>query len=239
MVTNRLLKQGGRHMGKKQLVEWILEHQSGYEELAREIWERPETAYEESFASGLLGSVLEREGFRVRREIGGIPTAFVAEYGTGGPILGILGEYDALPGLSQKVSAVREPVSPDGPGHGCGHHLLGTAGVEAAVALKHRLDAEGLAGTIRYYGCPAEEVLSGKNVHGARGRLRRPGCGLDLASRQPEYAMEHPYLGADLRRASLPRTDSPCGRGSPSGSERPGCRGADEHRRELLAGTCA
>ncbi|AEI43471.1 amidohydrolase [Paenibacillus mucilaginosus] len=163
-------------MGKKQLVEWILEHQSGYEELARQIWERPETAYEESFASGLLGSVLEREGFRVRGEIGGIPTAFVAEYGTGGPILGILGEYDALPGLSQKVSAVREPVTPDGPGHGCGHHLLGTAGVEAAVALKHRLDAEGLAGTIRYYGCPAEEVLSGKTF------MAREGVFDDLAA---------------------------------------------------------
>ncbi|WP_426445896.1 amidohydrolase [Paenibacillus sp. S-38] len=156
-------------MGKKQLVQWMLEHEPLYEDLALQIWERPETAYEELFASSLLSSVLEEAGFRLRRGIGGIPTAFVAEYGSGGPVLGILGEYDALPGLSQKVSAEREPVTPNGPGHGCGHNLLGTAGVEAAVALKHRLEAEGIAGTIRYYGCPAEEVLSGKTFMAREG----------------------------------------------------------------------
>ncbi|MCZ8521685.1 MULTISPECIES: amidohydrolase [Paenibacillus] len=156
-------------MGKKQLVEWMNEHRSTYEDLALRIWERPETAYEETFASGLLSSALEQAGFKLRTSIGGIPTAFVAEYGSGGPVLGILGEYDALPGLSQKVAAVREPVVPDGPGHGCGHNLLGTAGVEAAIALKQRAEAEGLAGTIRYYGCPAEEVLSGKTFMAREG----------------------------------------------------------------------
>ncbi|WP_028558998.1 amidohydrolase [Paenibacillus pinihumi] len=149
-------------MGKKKLVEWLNANKSTYEELALRIWERPEPAYEEAFASKLQRETLEAAGFRINSGIGGVPTAFVAEYGSGSPVLGILGEYDALPGLSQKVSAVREAIIPGGPGHGCGHNLLGTAGVEAVIGLKQRLDDEGLSGTIRYYGCPAEEVLSGK-----------------------------------------------------------------------------
>ncbi|MFE4713563.1 amidohydrolase [Paenibacillus sp. NPDC056722] len=149
-------------MSKKQLVNWLETNRTTYEELALRIWNRPEVAYAEAFASKLQSETLEAAGFRITSGIGGVPTAFVAEYGSGGPVLGILGEYDALPGLSQKVSAVREPITPGGPGHGCGHNLLGTAGVEAVTALKQSLDEAGLSGTIRYYGCPAEEVLSGK-----------------------------------------------------------------------------
>ncbi|GGG72313.1 amidohydrolase [Paenibacillus radicis (ex Gao et al. 2016)] len=149
-------------MGKNHLAAWLDEHKESFEELARQIWERPEIAYTESFASNLQIQTLRDAGFTIESGVGGVPTAFVAEYGSGKPVIGLLGEYDALPGLSQKVSAVKEAVTPNGPGHGCGHNLLGTAGVAAAIALKHGIDSEGLAGTIRYYGCPAEEVLSGK-----------------------------------------------------------------------------
>lgn len=130
--------------------------------MAQEIWEHPEVAFSETFASELQIEKLSDEGFKIKRNIGNLPTAFVAEYGSGKPIIGILGEYDALPGLSQKVSSSRDQVIPNGPGHGCGHNLLGTAGVEAVLALKNAMDQDGLGGTIRYYGCPAEEELSGK-----------------------------------------------------------------------------
>ncbi|MBJ6361803.1 amidohydrolase [Paenibacillus sp. MAHUQ-46] len=149
-------------MGKKHIVAWLDEHKESFAKLARQIWERPEIAYAESFAAGLQIQALREAGFAIESGVGSVPTAFVATYGSGKPVIGLLGEYDALPGLSQKVSSVREAVTPNGPGHGCGHNLLGTAGVAAAIALKQSIEAEGLSGTIRYYGCPAEEVLSGK-----------------------------------------------------------------------------
>lgn len=130
--------------------------------LARQIWERPEVALEERFASGLLADELEAAGFRVERAVAGMPTAFVASWGAGGPTIGILGEYDALPGLSQQLSFERSPVAQGGPGHGCGHNLFGVASFGAALAIKAHLEANGLPGTVRYYGCPAEETLVGK-----------------------------------------------------------------------------
>ncbi|MDB0580805.1 amidohydrolase [Salinicoccus roseus] len=130
--------------------------------MAQDIWDHPQTAYEETYASGIQKKELKNHGFTIKDQVGGLDTAFVAEFGQGRPIIGILGEYDALPGLSQTVSPTKKEAEPNGPGHGCGHNLLGTAGVEAVVALKEKMEEEGLAGTIRYYGCPAEEVLSGK-----------------------------------------------------------------------------
>lgn len=130
--------------------------------LARQIWERPEIALEERFASGLLAADLEAAGFAVERGVAGLPTAFVASWGRGGPTIGILGEYDALPGLSQQLSTERSPVAQGGPGHGCGHNLFGVASLGAAMAIKRELEAGGLPGTVRYYGCPAEETLVGK-----------------------------------------------------------------------------
>jgi len=130
--------------------------------LARQIWERPEIALQERFASGLLADELEAAGFTVERGVAGMPTAFVASWGAGGPTIGILGEYDALPGLSQQMSAERSPVAKGGPGHGCGHNLFGVASFGAALAVKAHLEAAGLPGTVRFYGCPAEETLVGK-----------------------------------------------------------------------------
>lgn len=131
-------------------------------EIALKIWGRPEPAFRESFAAGLQAEALEAAGFRLARGIAGMATAFSAEFGSGGPVIGILGEYDSLAGLSQKVAARREPVVEGGLGHGCGHNLLGTGGVGAALALREALASGELRGRVRYYGCPAEETLAGK-----------------------------------------------------------------------------
>ncbi|MNH95877.1 p-aminobenzoyl-glutamate hydrolase subunit B [compost metagenome] len=149
-------------MSKKHIVDWIDHNQASFDHLADQIWAHPELAYEERFASEAQIEVLKDAGFRITRDVGGIRTAFIAEKGSGTPVIGIIGEFDALPGLSQRVGVTPGPIVHNGAGHGCGHNLLGTAGVEAAIAVMDRLLTEGLSGTVRYYGCPAEEVLSGK-----------------------------------------------------------------------------
>lgn len=134
-----------------------------YCDLSDRIWAMPELAFEEYRSVAEQIAMLEDEGFRITQKVGGMATAFIAEYGSGGPIVGILGEFDALPDLAQ-VSGVtgHQPTTAGAPGHGCGHNLLGAGSALAAVALKDALEAEGIAGTVRYYGCPAEESGSGK-----------------------------------------------------------------------------
>lgn len=102
-------------------------------ELARELWETPELGLHEHESSALLADTLREEGFEVETGVGGMPTAFVATYGETGPRIGILGEFDSLPGLSQRVTAERDPVEEGGPGHGCGHNLFGVAALGGAV----------------------------------------------------------------------------------------------------------
>jgi aminobenzoyl-glutamate utilization protein B len=132
-------------------------------ELSHAIWGFCETRYNEFQSAELLCTTLEEEGFQVTREAGGIETAFVGSYGSGSPIIAILGEYDALAGLSQKAGVtVKEELVIDGNGHGCGHHLLGTGSLAAAIAIRHYMEQSGLKGTVRYYGCPAEEGGGGK-----------------------------------------------------------------------------
>ncbi len=149
-------------MSKQDLFAWIDEKEDFLRDIAHKIWEKPEVGLVEEYASELQQNALRDAGFQITTGVGEEPTAFVAEYGSGRPILGILGEYDALPGLSQKVCAERDPVKKGAPGHGCGHNLLGTAGVGAALALKEAIDSKEVSGTVRYYGCPAEETLVGK-----------------------------------------------------------------------------
>ena len=165
-------------MSKSNMTKWMDENKAKFSDLAKQIWEHPELGYNESFASSLQIKTLEEAGFKVTSGIGDIPTAFVAEYGNGKPVIGILGEFDALPGLSQQVTPNMNPVVPNGPGHGCGHNLLGTAGVTAVIALKERMEAEMLPGTIRYYGCPAEELLSGKTFMARAGVFDDLDCAL-------------------------------------------------------------
>lgn len=146
---------------KTNLIDWIDNYQTKFKDLAKAIWDRPEIALEEKYASQLQRDTASAAGFRIT-ELEGLPTAFVAECGSGQPVIGILGEYDALGEMSQAISAEPEPVQAGAPGHGCGHNLLGVASLAAALALKEQLDAGTIKGTLRYYGCPAEEMLSGK-----------------------------------------------------------------------------
>ncbi|EJN61369.1 amidohydrolase [Halogranum rubrum] len=130
--------------------------------LTEVLWENPELGLHETESAKLLSAELAEAGFDVTEGLGGMPTAFSATYGDGDPHIGILGEYDALPGLSQTVSSSREPVEAGAPGHGCGHNLFGAAGVGAALAVKEAIDDERLDGTVTFFGCPAEEILVGK-----------------------------------------------------------------------------
>jgi aminobenzoyl-glutamate utilization protein B len=126
--------------------------------LARKIWDFAEPGYLEKQSSAALADHLERAGFKVERGVASIPTAFTATFGTGKPTIGILGEYDALPELSQEAVPFRQPRA-DGNGYGqaCGHHLFGVASATAAIAVAEQLKAGALTGTVRFYGCPAEE----------------------------------------------------------------------------------
>jgi aminobenzoyl-glutamate utilization protein B len=124
---------------------------------ALKIWKWSEPGYQETKSSALLSGMLDEAGFKVERKVGGIPTAFTATYGTGKPIIGIVGEFDALPGLSQEAVAYRQPREEGTYGHGCGHHLFGVASASAAIALAEQIKAGQIRGTLRYYGCPAEE----------------------------------------------------------------------------------
>lgn len=130
--------------------------------LANQIWEFAETALQETRSSAALAAYAESQGFTVQRGVADLPTAFVAEFGSGHPIVGILGEFDALPGVSQKAQPTREPLVPGGAGHGCGHNLFGPASLGAACAIKDLIAAGTLRGTIRFYGTPAEEAVGGK-----------------------------------------------------------------------------
>lgn len=125
------------------------------------LWENPELGGQEIRSANLFRDMLKNEGFVIVNEEH-LEHAFYAEYGSGSPVIAILGEYDALPGLSQKVGITKEPIIEGGAGHGCGHNLLGTAAALGAIAVKRFLEKENISGTIRFYGCPEEELLSGK-----------------------------------------------------------------------------
>ena len=130
--------------------------------LSDQIWAYAETALRETRSSKALADYAEQQGFRVERGVAGMPTAFVASYGEGRPVIGILGEYDALPGISQKAQPTKEPLEAGAAGHGCGHNLFGVASLGAATAVKELIAVGKLQGTIRFYGTPAEESVGGK-----------------------------------------------------------------------------
>ena len=146
---------------EQEIIDQLDKKSTQYTEIAHSIWEWAEMGYLEEKSSALLQKTLSDQGFEIKKGVAGIPTAFVAEYGKGSPVIAIMGEYDALPGLSQQ--AVPEKKSANGAaGHACGHHLFGTASSAAAIAAKEWLKSTGTQGTIRFYGCPAEEGGSGK-----------------------------------------------------------------------------
>jgi aminobenzoyl-glutamate utilization protein B len=132
-----------------------------YADLAKQIWSFAEVGYQEVRSSALLATELETAGFRITRGVVGMPTAFTAEWGSGKPVIGILGEFDALPGLAQDATPLQKAIA-GAAGHGCGHNLFGVASSAAAIAVKDWMTANRITGTLRFYGTPAEEGGSGK-----------------------------------------------------------------------------
>ena len=133
-----------------------------YKKTALQIWDYAEVGYKEIKSTALLQQMLKDNGFTIEAGVAGIPTAFVATYGTGKPVIGILAEFDALPGLSQEAVPEKKPVTGRDAGHACGHHLFGTASVAAGIEIKELIEKKKLSGTIKVFGCPAEEGGSGK-----------------------------------------------------------------------------
>jgi aminobenzoyl-glutamate utilization protein B len=147
---------------KELAFDWIENNRKLAIEIGDRVWGFAELGLIESRSSALLAEELERHGFKVERGIAGMPTAFVATWGDGRPVIGIMGEYDALPGLSQKKIPRQEPLEPGKPGHGCGHNIHGSSGMAAAIAVKNAMEKNGAEGAVKFFGCPAEENFSGK-----------------------------------------------------------------------------
>jgi aminobenzoyl-glutamate utilization protein B len=149
-------------MLKEKAWKWIDEHKDEFIEVSNKIWGYAELGLCEDKSSKLLAEKLEKYGFRVKLGVAGMPTAILAEWGEGTPIIGVQGEYDALPGISNKVVPHKEALVEDGMGHGCGHNVHGTTALTAALAVKYEMESKGIKGTIRFYGTPAEENFGGK-----------------------------------------------------------------------------
>ncbi|SIR64805.1 aminobenzoyl-glutamate utilization protein B [Haladaptatus litoreus] len=147
---------------KQGLFETIEAERDRLKTVARDIWENPEVALQESASSERLQSILREEGFEVTTGVGGIETAFIARYGQENPVVGTMGEFDALPGMSQQAKAEREPVEAGAPGHGCGHNLFGVGSLGAAIAVKDAIERNELSGSVVFFGTPAEEAGGGK-----------------------------------------------------------------------------
>jgi len=165
-------------MASETAIQEIEDKTDSLYELARKIWNNPEVANKEVNACKWTAEYLEAEGFDVEVGYANVPTAIRASFGSGYPTIGFLGEYDALPGMSQQVSTEKEPVVSGGPGEACGHNLLGVACVGAVVGIKKEMEEKGLSGTIVYYGCPAEEILTGKAFMARDGAFRELDCAI-------------------------------------------------------------
>lgn len=158
-------------------IEEIERKREAIDELSRFIWNNPEAGFKEYKAHEKVAAFMESEGFQVERGAGGVPTAIKAVYGSGHPVIGFMGEFDALPGLSQRVSVDKEEIEGQPYGHGCGHNLLCAAHVGGVLGLKEEMKRKSLPGTIVFYACPGEELLTGKPLMAKGGAFE----GLDVA----------------------------------------------------------
>jgi aminobenzoyl-glutamate utilization protein B len=147
---------------KDAVIRTVEQHQQELIKVSDDIWSHAETALKEYKSSKALADVAEANGFRVTREVSKMPTAFVAEFGSGKPVIGIIGEFDALPGISQKAQPAKEALQKGASGHGCGHNLFGAGSLGAAIAIKELIQHGNIKGTVRFYGTPAEESVGGK-----------------------------------------------------------------------------
>jgi len=147
---------------KKAVLASVEMHKAELIKISDSIWALAETAFEESGSAAVLADYAEKNGMTVTRGVADIPTAFTATYGSGKPVISILGEFDALPGISQKASPIKEPLNAGAAGHGCGHNMFGTSSLGAAIAIKELIEAGKLQGTIKFLGTPAEEKFFAK-----------------------------------------------------------------------------
>lgn len=162
-LINTSIAQKNNTTALKNTTRGFIDKQFGsLSQLSDQIWAFEEIAFQETQSSEALSNYAEQMGFRVQRGVAEIPTAFVAEYGSGAPVIGILGEFDALPGLSQNKVPYKSPLNEGSPGHGCGHNLFGVASLGAAAAIKELIEQGKIKGTVRFYGTPAEEKFFGK-----------------------------------------------------------------------------
>jgi aminobenzoyl-glutamate utilization protein B len=198
----------------RDVADWLEERRERFIDISDTIWSNPEVALAEAAACQLQADDLAADGFTITRNVGDLPTAFMAEWGQGAPVIGFLGEYDALPDLSQAADPKQQQLVAGGPGHGCGHNLLGTASLAAASALKAWLEATGRPGTVRYYGCPAEEIGAGKVFMARAGAFDdlyaaftwHPGC-YNAARKISSLAIDHikfRFHGATSHAAASP-----------------------------------
>lgn len=147
---------------KKAIIASVQSHEQELIELSDKIWALAETAFEETKSAELLADFAEKQGFKVERGVAGMPTAFVATYGSGKPVISVLGEFDALPGISQKAQPTKSALNEGAAGHGCGHNLFGAGSLGAAIAVKELIESGQIKGTIKFFGTPSEEKFFGK-----------------------------------------------------------------------------
>ncbi|TFH16594.1 amidohydrolase [Candidatus Bathyarchaeota archaeon] len=201
-------------MLKEKAWKWIDEHREEFIEVSDKVWEYAELGLVEHKSAKLHVDTLRKHGFDVKQGVAGMPTAFIATWGKGKPVIGFMGEYDSLPGISNKAVPHKEWLVEDGCGHGCGHNVHGTSGFMAAIATKYAMEAERLPGTIKVYGSPAEENYDGKVY------LVRDGCfkGVDiclshhpggmnvagLASSNAINSVKYEYFGKTAHAAGSP-----------------------------------
>ncbi|MBR1671890.1 MAG: amidohydrolase [Fretibacterium sp.] len=178
------------NVNKKAVMDWVAKNAAPFEELALDLWQHPELAYEETHAAKAQMDFLKARGFKVsQRAPEKLPTAFVAEWGDeGGPTIGTLGEFDALAGMSQAACAHQEPVTEGAPGHACGHNLIGAGTLFAACAAREALESQGIKARVRYYGCPAEEVLTGKGKMAEAGYFLDDGTDVCVSWHPADYS---------------------------------------------------
>jgi len=147
---------------KRFVVDWIEENKDTIVDVHHKIWEYAEVGLQETKSAKLMIEILQKNGFDIEKDVAGMPTAFVATYGSGSPVIGLMGELDALPGISNKAEPYQDPVKEGAPGHGCGHNSYAATALGASLAVKEAIDKYNLPGTVICFGCPAEETLVGK-----------------------------------------------------------------------------
>jgi aminobenzoyl-glutamate utilization protein B len=149
-------------MVKEVALAWINDNEKKIIEISDKAWDYAEVGLLENNTAKLFSEEIEKHDFKVEMGVAGMPSAFTATWGSGSPVIGVMGELDALAGISQKVSPVREPIKEGGTGHGCGHNIHGASGLAGAIAIKTEMEKNNIPGTVKFFGCPAEETLVGK-----------------------------------------------------------------------------